>query len=119
PGPAGRSNAPTLAIFAGRPEFLAGSPLGSPNPPVCTLRGEAFVVTAVSSAFEKVPVFTSGLGGGVGDATESLGASIWGLVSAGAGGSGSSTLGRGTSGFRTTSGLGGSGSGTSGCLTSG
>src|SRR5579864_4143341 len=49
PGPAGRSNEPSCAMFTGLPPVsLAGIPLGSPKPPVCTFSGARVAIVGVA-----------------------------------------------------------------------
>src|SRR5947207_15741638 len=67
PGPAGLSNEPRLANCTG--DFLSevlATPLGSPNPPVCTLCNGSFTVCLAELPESKVFTTTSFFGCGTG-----------------------------------------------------
>ena len=60
PPPDGKSNDPTCAIVTGFPWVsAAGTPLGSPNPPVCTFCGAAAIVGGAELPVENTLVRTS------------------------------------------------------------
>src|SRR5579863_1858697 len=69
PGPEGRSNEPSWAMVIGFPWLaLAGTPLGSPKPPVCTFAAASAVVGVAELPVEKTLVFTGARGiTGLGD----------------------------------------------------
>src|SRR5215470_15463269 len=85
PGPAGRSKDPSCAMLAGLPFELAcaGTPFGSPKPPVCTFCGAAAIVGVAELPVENTLVCTRrrGIAGalcgrlGLLGATSTLGAS--------------------------------------------
>ena len=60
PGPVGKSKDPCCAMVTGRPLFSrAGTPFGSPNPPVCTCSGARAMVGVAELPVEKTLVFTN------------------------------------------------------------
>ena len=78
PGPVGKSNDPAGAMFTGWALLSrAGTPLGSPKPPVCTFFGASAMVGTAELPVENTWVFTSCFG-----ITGAMGGSGTGLVAA-------------------------------------
>src|SRR6478672_10513947 len=78
PGPVGKSNEPAWAMLTGRLLFSrAGTPLGSPKPPVCTFLGASAIVGRAELPVENTWVFTNCFG-----ITGALGGRVTGLMAA-------------------------------------